>query len=869
MTASPHRDSLVGQMLGRYRIVEKIGAGGMGEVYRARDERLERDVALKVLRAGTLTDETARRRFRKEALALSKLNHPNIATIFDFDTQAGVDFLVMEYVAGEPLDVKLHSGPMAEQEVARLGRQLAEGLAAAHAQGLIHRDLKPGNVRLTPDGRLKILDFGLARLIEPVTDSATTVKLTESRGLAGTPPYMAPEQLRGEAVDARSDIYAAGMVLYEMLTGQHPFRGARPDQLYRAILQEDPPPITKQRPDVPRRLEQITIRALEKRAVDRYGSAAELAEELAEVQRLLETSAALARGQRVLSRRARRRRAWAATVVMVVVAVAAGYVFQRLSVEDAGATSPALAVLPLASLLGDADSALLAKLVARMLTTDLGESAHLRVLASTALQNILKNQRLESASEFTSSELRGIARSANLSHVVVLSCFRAGNTLRADLEVLDVRQGQTVSTGSEEVEGEDSLVRMIDPLAARVRNALLSPKQLASEEDRPFGDITSNSQQAVVLFYQARELEAQGYFIQAGELYGEALALDPDFFLAKQHLAALRAGNEGIVEFEVLDGLSDYEKLLYDATKASVTQDFSQLLAVADQMLALRRADYVSMNYKYAAEFFLGRYRESAQTCESAIRSGYRGYFEHLFLNSSYGMLGMSGTEVVDRYHRLLEDDPSDEMMRFWLAVTFLSLNKDEEAQKLLDVVLRFYPENNALLQVLVDTYVWRDSPDKEADCEEALRYMHRLVALCVPPDSTSSGPRGGLDGTHATGLAIPLSDNLGPFYSYKLGDIYLRKGDLAAALGAYELSLKGDPGYYKCFYRLGQVHDQMGHSAKAVDYFQRYVNVKNLNWYDVAAQGREKGCAASKVCHSLSRPEAMADAEQRLARLR
>ncbi len=205
--------SMIGKTLSHYRVVEKIGAGGMGEVYRAHDERLERDVALKVLPAGTLSDESARKRFRKEALALSKLNHPNIATVFDFDTQDGVDFLVMELVEGVTLSDKLTAGALPEKEIARIGTQLAEGLAAAHEQRVVHRDLKPGNLRVTPDGRLKILDFGLAKFVRAVGGITTTEGTTESaptEAMAGTLPYMAPEQLRGETVDARSDLWASG-----------------------------------------------------------------------------------------------------------------------------------------------------------------------------------------------------------------------------------------------------------------------------------------------------------------------------------------------------------------------------------------------------------------------------------------------------------------------------------------------------------------------------------------------------------------------------------------------------------------------------------------------------------------------------------
>src|SRR5713226_9613530 len=171
----------VGHVLGHYRILEQIGAGGMGIVYRAHDEQLDRDVALKVLFAGMLADESARKQFRKEALAHAKLNHPNIETVFEFGNQDGVDFLVTEYIPGTTLDANLAAGALTETEIVRLGTQLAEGLAAAHEHGVIHRDLKPGNLRLTPDGRLKILDFGLARLIEPESNGTLTATLTKSQ----------------------------------------------------------------------------------------------------------------------------------------------------------------------------------------------------------------------------------------------------------------------------------------------------------------------------------------------------------------------------------------------------------------------------------------------------------------------------------------------------------------------------------------------------------------------------------------------------------------------------------------------------------------------------------------------------------------
>ena len=256
---------MIGQRLGHYRVIEKIGAGGMGVVYRAHDERLDRDVALKVLPVGTLIDEAARKQFRREALTLAKLNHPNIETVHDFGSEGDTDFLVMELITGSPLSQKLKAGPLSEKEALRVGMQLAEGLSAAHEQGVIHRDLKPGNLMITREGRLKILDFGLARLLQPVTDVGVTQSILEDSGaVSGTLPYMAPEQLRGEAAEARSDIYSAGAVLYETLTAQRPFPQVHGPVLMGAILHESPPPPRSLNPHITPGLERSVLKALDK-----------------------------------------------------------------------------------------------------------------------------------------------------------------------------------------------------------------------------------------------------------------------------------------------------------------------------------------------------------------------------------------------------------------------------------------------------------------------------------------------------------------------------------------------------------------------------------------------------------------------------
>lgn len=279
---------MIGKTLGRYQIVEKIGSGGWGDVYRARDGRLDRDVALKVLSQRALEEDTSRKRFRKEALVLSRLNHPNIATILDFDTQDGLDILVMEYIQGTTLQEVLNSTRLGEKEIIHYAMQIVAALEEAHQFGIVHRDLKPNNVLVTPKGQIKVLDFGLAKLLQPLgTSQPVTHLTTESNLVVGTFPYMSPEQLRTEPLDARSDIYSFGVTLYEMSTGQRPHQESQPISLVDAILHKHPIPPIEVRKDLSPRLQDIILKCLEKEPDQRYQSAKEL---MVDFRRLLTPS---------------------------------------------------------------------------------------------------------------------------------------------------------------------------------------------------------------------------------------------------------------------------------------------------------------------------------------------------------------------------------------------------------------------------------------------------------------------------------------------------------------------------------------------------------------------------------------------------
>jgi len=283
---------MIGKTLGHYHITEKLGEGGMGVVYKARDTHLDRFVAIKILPAGKVADADRRRRFVQEARIASALDHPNIITIFDIEQEDGGDYIVMEYLSGSTLRELITAGGMEWKAALRHAIAIADALAAAHRAGIIHRDLKPGNIMVTDQGLLKVLDFGLAKLTEPTPpgpdEPTRTLKETTGAGqVLGTVAYMSPEQVEGRKLDARSDVFSFGAVLYELLTGQQAFHGDSQISTMSAILRDAPQPVRAVHPKTPAALEQILNRCLEKDRERRYPSASDAHRDLAACQRRL------------------------------------------------------------------------------------------------------------------------------------------------------------------------------------------------------------------------------------------------------------------------------------------------------------------------------------------------------------------------------------------------------------------------------------------------------------------------------------------------------------------------------------------------------------------------------------------------------
>jgi serine/threonine protein kinase len=354
MLAHEKPGSLLGQQLDSYQTLSLLGAGGMGVVYKARDTRLNRSVAIKVLPRDQVSDPERKRRFIREARAASALNHPNIITIYDIGSEGGIDFIVMEYVAGKTLDQRIPRKGMRLSEALKLAVQMADALAKAHSAGIVHRDLKPGNVMVSEDGLVKVLDFGLAKLTEAESGERPTrslESLTETGMIVGTVSYMSPEQAEGKKVDVRSDIFSFGAVLYEMVTGQRAFAGESNLAILTAILREEPKPASQIVKGLPQELEKIIDRCLRKDPGWRFQHMGDVRVELGELKersgKVAETLPARP-ASRSSALQARRRWIWAGAALVVVAIAIAAWLFRGTATNPTAAPE----VVPLTSYAG-------------------------------------------------------------------------------------------------------------------------------------------------------------------------------------------------------------------------------------------------------------------------------------------------------------------------------------------------------------------------------------------------------------------------------------------------------------------------------------------------------------------------------------
>ena len=593
----------VGQSLGHYRILEKIGEGGMGSVYRAHDEKLDRDVAIKVLPPESLRKQTSLKRLQNEATALARLNHPNICTIFDVDEQDGQLFFVMELLEGDTLQERIGGRPMRLDELLELGIQIADALQTAHAQGVVHRDIKPSNVFVLRRGQAKVLDFGLAKFTaRGGHSSAVTVeRLTRDRAPIGTLAYLPPEQARGEEVDERADLFAFGLLLYEMTTGRPAFFGTTSAVVIDAILNKEPIPPSRLNPALPNELEQILRKALEKDRELRYQSAADMRADLKRLKRDLDA------GKLQVSKLSGSRDAGRRSVSRI----------------------KAIAVLPLANLSRDPEQDYFVDGMTEALITDLAQIGSLRVISRTSVMRY-------KGSDKTLAE---IASELNVDGFVEGSVLRAGDRVRITAQLVHAANDQHLWAKSYERELSDvlSLQGEVARAIAEEVEAKLTPQERARLARVRQVNPAAHEAYLKGRFYWARATEDA--VRKSIEYFEESVKKDPSYAVAYAGLAdAYNQLANPILEIAP-------QTLVIPKVKAAATKALELDDSLAEAHISIgriqfyydwdwtgaeksfRRAIELNSNYPFAHYMYglllsaVGRHAEAAREVKTALES--------------------------------------------------------------------------------------------------------------------------------------------------------------------------------------------------------------------------------------------------------
>jgi serine/threonine protein kinase/tetratricopeptide (TPR) repeat protein len=626
-------------------VIEKIGEGGMGVVYQARDTRLKRTVALKFLNAGN-SDSSSRRRFLREAQAASALNHPNIISIFDIGETADAVYIVMEYVQGRTLAQMIPRDGLPPELALSYARQICEALSSAHQAGVVHRDLKPGNIMIGPGGRLKILDFGLAKVEESQADDATaTMPLTVKGGFLGTVSYAAPEQALGREVDSRADIFSFGILLHEMLTGRRPFQGASAFELMHEIAYGEPKRLRAIKPELPAGLEAVILKSLEKRPAQRHQTMEEVLAGLSDLDALVGSTApaapatAPAPASRALSR-------------------------PPSGQPGSAADDASIAVLPFLSLSSDPDDAYLATGIASDIIRALTGVPRVRVASQAASFRF----------QGVSHELSAVADALHVRYAVTGSLRRAGSRIRVIAELADAEDG-TVLWSQTYDRGIEDLFAVQEEIAHAVAGAVSG--QLLREHASRASYANAESLDAFGLVHKAYHFLNQAYTVegisQGIELLHRALELAPDYAVAHAFLGLY------LIQ-RVVNGVS-----------TEPASDRSEALAAVERALLLAPNDAQVLENAGLVMLHCGRYERSVQALRRAVKLAPFNMVAWGYLGLALGW-GGDGPEIEEGEQilaRLIRDTPDHPSMPYWLYFHAGALTRQRRFEEALDAAQR------------------------------------------------------------------------------------------------------------------------------------------------------------------------------------
>ena len=576
---------MIGTTVGHYRILDRIGGGGMGVVYRAEDVRLGRQVALKFLPAELEDNAEALDRFRREARVASSLNHPHICTVHDVGEHEGQHFIVMELLDGRTLKDELASAPMPFERVLDVGLDIADALDAAHASGIVHRDIKPANVMVTSRGQVKVLDFGLAKPAREAPargDSALTRaigdRLTMLGTTLGTVAYMSPEQARGGEIDARSDLFSLGVVLYEMATGTLPFSGRTSVAIFEELLTRTPPPPSTVRPGLPADFDHIVARALEKDRNIRYQTAADLRGDLKRLKRATESGAAVAAAPPSPPSRRARWRAPTAVAALILASVAGIFVYSNANRSRAFSERDTVVLADFTNTTGEP---VFDDTLKEALDVQLRQSPFLSVLPEQRLQGTLRLMGRKPDEKITPAVAREICERTGSKAMIAGGISQLGQSFVITLDASNCRTGDTLEKRQAQAAGKDEVLKSLGAAAGQLRRGLGESLASIEKYDAPIQDATTGSLDALKAYSQGMTARRRRGDAASLPFFRRALELDPDFALAHARLSTvlgnigeLKESREHITKaYALKDRVSEPERLYIEARYFQTVED--------------------------------------------------------------------------------------------------------------------------------------------------------------------------------------------------------------------------------------------------------------------------------------------------------
>jgi len=586
---------MIGRIISHYKILEKLGEGGMGVVYKAEDTKLKRTVALKFLPPHISESGEEKERFIHEAQSASALNHPNITTIHEIDEFEGQMFIVMEYCEGKTLKQIIEKEPLSIKKVLDIGIQICEGLTAAHKKEIVHRDIKSDNIMVTKEGQVKIMDFGLAKL-----KGAT--KLTKTRSTIGTLAYMSPEQAQGEEVDSRSDIFSFGVVLYELLTGKLPFGGEHQAAIVYSIINEEPQQVARYNNKVSSELERTVFKALAKDKEERYQHIDDLLADLRHEKKTLEYLKTGQIPKEVTVPKPKRRFlpiAIPASVVFILVLlflILRPFKFEIGPEKGAVAKENSLAIMYFENLKDPEDKDKIARMITHLLIAGLSESPqYLQVVSSQRLYDILKLLGKENLNVIDKTVASEVARKAGVKWIVTGTVLQTKPNMVLISEISEATSGKLLATKQVSSAAGEDLFSVVDKLSAQIANALTLPEQAKKELEKPVADVTTHSQQAYRYYLEGMDYFNKYYLAEAEKSFMNALEYDSTFAMAYHRLAIIKnwygdnkAAKELIAKAtKYSDRVTQKEKLKIKSFESYISGNYSQSIKELQKIVEL------------------------------------------------------------------------------------------------------------------------------------------------------------------------------------------------------------------------------------------------------------------------------------------